>query len=83
MLTLNSDHKISWKFSENLPYSTSFYHNCRTGLSFETACFVVSWNDFAFKGLWIYVESEKCISFDVKSIDILKVSYSWKSTKYI
>jgi PAS domain S-box-containing protein len=21
-----------------LPYSTSFYHNCRTGLSFETAC---------------------------------------------
>jgi hypothetical protein len=37
-LALNSNHEFYENSSANLPYSRTFYHNCRIGFSFETAC---------------------------------------------
>jgi uncharacterized protein YjbI with pentapeptide repeats len=37
-LALNSNNEFYENSSANLPYSRTFYHNCRIEFSFETAC---------------------------------------------
>ncbi len=37
-VALNSNHEFYENSSVNLPYSRTFYHNCRIEFSFETAC---------------------------------------------
>jgi C1A family cysteine protease len=60
-----------------LPYSTSFYHNCRTGLSFETAWYTDLTNKVSDIKNWISTKGHVCASFIV-----YEDFYSYKSGVY-